>query len=286
MRLTVRIEQRYGVGIPLSQFIAAPTAARLAARLREGGAAPAFDPLVPIRPQGTRPPLFMVHPMGGNVLRYVPFARHLPEDQPLYALQACGSDPGTTPLGTVEELADGYIAALRTVQPHGPYSVGGWSYGGFVAFEIARRLRDAGEEVAHLVLLDTTALSRSERHRHDDALLGWFFWELLWLGRGGDSPMEVIPDGLEGLDEKFQFIARLAADEGVLPAGNSGAVIRRLFGVHRANWQAALEYRPEDESNGWRDITGGPLRVIAVPGDHLTIMENRTWNTWPGRSRT
>ncbi|GLX34125.1 non-ribosomal peptide synthetase [Streptomyces roseochromogenus] len=305
MRLTVRIEQRYGVGIPLSQFIAAPTAAGLAARLREGGAAPAFDPLVPIRPQGTRPPLFMVHPMGGNVLCYVPFARHLPEDQPLYALQACGADPGTTPLGTVEELADSYIAALRTVQPHGPYSVGGWSYGGFVAFEIARRLRDAGEEVAHLVLLDTTALSLSERHRHDDdALLGWFFWELLWLGRGGDSPMEVIPDGLEGLEEKFEFIARLAADEGVLPAGSSGAVIRRLFGVYRANWQAALDYRPEggyrgltlirameplpevlaamhgaagsrheDESNGWRDITGGPLRVIAVPGDHLTIME-------------
>ncbi|WP_371681071.1 amino acid adenylation domain-containing protein [Streptomyces sp. NBC_01276] len=305
MRLTVRIEQRYGVAVPLSQFIAAPTAAGLAARLRAGGAAPAYDPLVPIRPQGTRPPLFMVHPMGGNVLCYVPFARHLPADQPLYALQACGADPGTTPLGTVEELADSYIAALRTVQPHGPYSVGGWSYGGFVAFEIARRLREAGEEVAHLVLLDTTALSREERHRHDDdALLGWFFWELLWLKRGGDSPMEVIPDELEGLEEKFDFIARLAADEGVLPAGSSGAVIRRLFAVYRANWRAALEYRPEggyrgltlirameplpdvlaamhgaagsrheDESNGWRDMAGGRLRIIAVPGDHLTIME-------------
>ncbi|MEU9120996.1 amino acid adenylation domain-containing protein [Streptomyces sp. NPDC048506] len=305
MRLVVRIEQRYGVNIPLSEFIAAPTVAGLAARLRTGDAVAAFDPLVPIRPEGTRPPLFMVHPMGGNVLCYVRFARHLPDDQPLYALQAAGADPGTTPLGTVEEIAESYLAALRKVQPHGPYAIGGWSFGGFVAFEMARRLRASGEQVAHLVLLDTTALTQGQRQRHDDdALLGWFFWELLWLERGGDSPMEVIPDELSTLEEKFDFIARLATDAGVLPAGSSGAVIRRLFRVYRANWRAALDYRPEvgdqgltliraaeplpdvlaamhgaagsrhaDSTNGWREMTDGPLQVIGVPGDHLTIME-------------
>ncbi|MEW1656697.1 amino acid adenylation domain-containing protein [Streptomyces sp. NPDC093707] len=305
MRLVVQIEQRYGVNIPMSKFIAAPTVARLAARLRAGDAVAAYDPLVPIRPHGTRPPLFLVHPMGGNVLCYVRFARHLPDDQPLYALQAAGADPGTTPLRTVEEIADSYIEALRTVQPHGPYTLGGWSFGGFVAFEIARRLRAAGEDVAHLILLDTTALNQGHRHRHDDdALLGWFFWELLWLERGGDSPMEVIPDELTTLEEKFDFIAHLATDAGVLPAGSSGAVIRRLFHVYRANWKAALDYRPEagdqaltlirarqplpdvlaamhgaagsrhqDETNGWSDMTGGPVQVIGVPGDHLTIME-------------
>lgn len=305
MRLVVRIEQRYGVNIPLAEFIATPTVAGLAARLRAGGAVAAYDPLVPIRPEGTRTPLFMVHPMGGNVLCYVRFARHLPDDQPLYALQAAGADPGTRPLRTVEEIADSYIAAMRTVQPHGPYAIAGWSFGGFVAFEIARRLRASGEDVARLVLLDTTALSQGERHRHDDdALLGWFFWELLWLERGGDSPMEVIPDELSSLEEKFDFIARLATDAGVLPAGSSGAVIRRLFRVYQANWQAALDYRPEaagqgvtlirameplpdvlatmhgaagsrhkDRTNGWSDMTDGPLQVIDVPGDHLTIME-------------
>ncbi|MFD0385476.1 thioesterase domain-containing protein [Streptomyces stramineus] len=158
MRLVVRIEQRYGVNIPLSGFIAAPTVAALAARLRAGDAVATYDPVVPIRPEGTRPPLFMVHPMGGNVLCYVPFSRHLPDDQPLYALQAAGADPGTTPLGTVEDIAAAYVTALRGVQPHGPYAVGGWSFGGFVAFEIARQLRAAGEEVSRLILLDTTAL--------------------------------------------------------------------------------------------------------------------------------
>ncbi|MEU7134900.1 amino acid adenylation domain-containing protein [Streptomyces sp. NPDC046261] len=305
MRLVVQIEQRYGVHIPLSGFVAAPTVAALAERLRAGDAVAAYDPVVPIRPEGTRPPLFMVHPMGGNVLCYVPFSRHLPDDQPLYALQAAGADPGTTPLRTVEEIAAGYVAALRGVQPQGPYAVGGWSFGGFVAFEIARQLRAAGEEVSRLVLLDTTALDQGARLRHDDdALLRWFFWELLLLERGGDSPMEAIPDELAGLEEKFDFIARLASDAGVLPAGSSGAVIRRLFGVYRANWQATLEYRPgvqeqdltlirameplpdvltamhgaagsrhQDRTNGWSDMTSGRLHVVDVPGDHLTIME-------------
>ncbi|MGK5628543.1 amino acid adenylation domain-containing protein [Streptomyces sp. URMC 123] len=305
MRLVVLIEQRYGVNVPLSGFIAAPTVAELAARLRSGDAVPAFDPLVPIRPQGDRRPLFMVHPMGGNVLCYLPFARHLPADQPLYALQAAGAEPGTEPLRSVPELAASYVAALRRVQPHGPYTIGGWSFGGFVAFEVARQLREAGEEVADLVLLDTTALNPGERVRHsDDALLGWFFWELLWLERGGASPMEVIPEGLTTLEEKFSFIARFATEAGVLPAGSSGAVVRRLFRVYEANWTAALEYRPEavpqdvtlirateplpevllsmhgaagsrheDPANGWQLMTCGRLEVIGVPGDHLTIME-------------
>lgn len=305
MRLVVQIEQRYGVNIPLSGFIAAPTVAGLAVRLRAGGAVAVYGPVVPIRPEGTRPPLFMVHPMGGNVLCYVRFARHLPDDQPLYALQAAGTDPGTTPLSTVEEIAAAYVAALRRVQPHGPYAIGGWSFGGFVAFEIARQLRASGEEVPALVLLDTTALKQGPRTLHDDdALLGWFFWELLWPETGSSSPMKATPDELVTLDDKFDFIASLASDAGVLPRGSSGTVTRRLFRVYWANWHAALAYRPavedqdltliramdplpevlvamhsaagsrhQDRTNGWNDMTRGRVHVIDVPGDHLTIME-------------
>ncbi|MFD1830372.1 amino acid adenylation domain-containing protein [Streptomyces desertarenae] len=305
MRLVVLIEQRYGVGIPLSEFVAAPTVAELAARLRGDGAVAAFDSLVPIRPHGDRRPVFFVHPMGGNVLCYVRFARHLPDGLPFYAFQAAGVDPGTEPLRSVEEIAAGYVARMRSVQPVGPYVVGGWSFGGFVAFEMARQLRAAGEEVERLILLDTTALNPGRRLRtDDDALLGWFFWELLWLRRGGDSPLELIPDELTTLEERFDFIARLAVDEGVLPAGSTGAVVRRLFHVYEANWRAAFAYRPEvvdqdmvlvhaseplpevlesmhtaiesmhrDPANGWRERTSGELTVIDVPGDHLTIME-------------
>ncbi|MEV7671653.1 amino acid adenylation domain-containing protein [Streptomyces sp. NPDC088752] len=305
MRLVVQIEQRYGTNVPLSDFVAAPTAAALAARLRSGEAGAAFDPLVPIRPEGDKRPMFFVHPMGGNVLCYVRFAKHLPDDRPFYALQAAGADPGTEALRSVEEIAADYVEAIRRVQPSGPYVIGGWSFGGFVAFEMARQLRAAGEEIARLVLLDTTALNPGRRlNTGDEALLGWFFWELLWLRRGGDSPLELIPDELSTLEEKFDFIAQLAVDEGVLPAGSTGAVVRRLFHVYEANWKAAFAYRPEvvdqdmvlihaseplpevldsmhtaiesmhaDPANGWSERTSGVLDVVDVPGDHLTIME-------------
>ncbi|MFD4258366.1 amino acid adenylation domain-containing protein [Streptomyces sp. NPDC058534] len=305
MRLVVLIEQRYGTAIPLSEFVAAPTVAELAARLRAGGSVAGFDPLVPIRTEGTERPLFFVHPMGGNVLCYVRFARHLPADRPFYALQAAGVDAGTEPLRSVPEIAASYVARIREVQPEGPYLIGGWSFGGFVAFEMARQLRAQGQEVRRLVLLDTTALNPGRRLRtSDDALLSWFFWELLWLRRGGDSPQEVIPAELTTLEEKFDFIARLAVEEGVLPAGATGAVVHRLFQVYEANWRAAFAYRPDvveqdmvlihateplpevldtmhtaiqsmhrDPTNGWRERTSGRLTVVDVPGDHLTIME-------------
>ncbi|MBN0042924.1 amino acid adenylation domain-containing protein [Streptomyces actuosus] len=304
MRLVVRIEQRYQVNIPLAEFVATPTPAGIAARLRDGGAQAAFDPLVPIRPQGSRPPLFMVHPMGGTVLCYVAFARHLPADLPLYALQAAGADPGTTPLSSVEDLADSYIAALRTVRPHGPYTIGGWSFGGFVAFEIARRLRAEGEQVT-LLVVDTTALDQGPRSPHDDeSMLDWFFHELLRPRDGGTAPARTVPGGLASPEERFTHMARVASERGVLPSGSSGAVIRRLFDVYRANWRATLAYRParedqdltliraaeplpavlsamhgaartrhQDPCNGWSAMTSGRIHTVHVPGDHLTMME-------------
>ncbi|WP_431312972.1 amino acid adenylation domain-containing protein [Streptomyces silvensis] len=306
MRLVVLTEERFGTAIPLSDFIVAPTVAELAERLRATGTVPAaFDPLVAIRPEGTRPPLFFAHPMGGNVLCYVPFAKHLPQDQPFYALQAAGSDVGTEPVRGIERLAADYIAAMRRVQPHGPYHIGGWSFGGFVAFEMARQLHAAGERVGGLVLLDTTALNPGRRPWTDDeALLGWFFWELLWLQHGSATAGDLLPPDLTTLDEKFAFMTGLAVAEGVLPAGSGDAVVRRLFRLYEANWRSAFDYRPEvvdhdvvlvrardplpgvlldmhtaidsmhaDPTNGWQERTAGRLSVIEVEGDHLTIME-------------
>ncbi|WP_241483240.1 thioesterase domain-containing protein [Nocardiopsis halophila] len=312
MRLVVLVEQRFGTVIPLSELIASPTVADLAARVSEaegtghgGGAAERFDPLVPIRTGGDRAPLFYVHPMGGNVLCYVPFAKRLPPDRPMYALQAFGTDAGTEPVRGMEAIAAGYIEAVRRVQPHGPYHIGGWSFGGFVAFEMARQLRAAGEEIASLVVLDTTALNPERRERTDDeALIAWFFWELLWLQRGGESPEAVIPAELTTLDEKFEYITALAVAEGVLPPGSTDAIVRRLFRLYEANWRSAFDYWPEevdqdmvlvhaveplpevllsmhtairsmheDPANGWRQRTSGRLTVVEAEGDHLTIME-------------
>ena len=133
-----------------------PPPPHLASLIAAGGPVRRFDPVVALRTSGDRPPLFLVHPIGGNVLCYLDLVKHLPADQPVYALQAAGAEPGATPLRTMSDLAASYIAAIRRVRPHGPYNVGGWSFGGYVAVEMARQLAD--EELARLILLDTIAL--------------------------------------------------------------------------------------------------------------------------------
>ncbi|MGH3772432.1 MAG: amino acid adenylation domain-containing protein [Pseudonocardiaceae bacterium] len=304
IRLTTRVEQRYGVHLPLAALAEKPTVAGLAERLRQGHATSTFDPLVTLRSGGRRAPLFLVHPMGGGVLCYLPLARHLPEDLPFYALQAAGSEPGTEPVPAMPELAARYLAAMRRVQPEGPYTIGGWSFGGFVAFEMARQLRANGEDVADLLLIDSTALNPGGyRGSADESMLNWFFWELLWMHRGADAPEPVLPEGLGGFLEQTEYIAEEAVRLGVLPSDSSGAVIRRLFRLYRANLQAVLDYWPEPlesditllrtvqplpdvlrpmhdmvgtshdtADNGWTRWTNARLMVVAVPGDHLSLM--------------
>lgn len=305
MRLVMTIEQRYGVSVPLSAFVAAPTVSGLAEFLRAGESAAEFDPVVPIRSTGDKPPLFLVHPLGGHVLCYVRLAHHLPHDQPVYALQAAGTVPGTEPLSSVPELADSYLKAMRRACPEGPYVIGGWSFGGFIAFEMARQLRRADPGALQgTVLIDPIFVKQGERPDvADHSLLEWFFWELLWTGRDGTAPVVPLPDGLAE-DATFGFIVEHAMRAGVLPAGSSPATVRRLFGMFKAHWQAILSYQPgpgeqdlvllradaelpqilrpmhsaartlhQDPTNGWAELTTGHLQVVGVPGDHLVLLE-------------
>ncbi len=122
---------------------------------RQGLTADAGSPLVAIDPDGSLPPLFLVHPAAGTVDCYLALARHLDPEQPLYAFQAAGVDGRGEPCDRVETLASRYVEALRQRRPRGPYHLGGWSLGAVVAFEMARRLHASGEEIALLALLDS-----------------------------------------------------------------------------------------------------------------------------------
>ena len=117
MRVVMAIARTWDVEIPLDAFVAAPTPAHIASLIAAGGPVRTFDPVVALRTSGDRPPLFLVHPMGGNVLCYLDLVKHLPVDQPVYALQAAGAEPGATPLRTMSDLAASYIAAIRQGAP-------------------------------------------------------------------------------------------------------------------------------------------------------------------------
>ena len=200
------IERRWGVQVPLSTFVASPDAGALAA-LVGSGEVREFDPVVVLRADGEDPPLVLVHPIGGNVLCYLELVKHLPPGRPVYALQAPGAEPGISPLRTVDELAATYLAAIRRVHPHGPYVLAGWSFGGYVAVEMARQLDEA--EIAALVLLDTVTIGDGPRKAaSEEELVTWFFMELLW-GVHGERVTELTlvgegPDGMfkAGLDTR------------------------------------------------------------------------------------
>ncbi|MFD3519137.1 amino acid adenylation domain-containing protein [Streptomyces sp. NPDC058653] len=110
--------------------------------------------LLPLREEGTRPPLFCVHPAAGIAWSYAGLTGPLGTDQPLYGLQARGLDGSQVLPGSVAEMAADYVAQLRTVQPAGPYHLLGWSFGGMVAHEMAVQLQRAGEEIGLLAVLD------------------------------------------------------------------------------------------------------------------------------------
>ncbi|MFI9122352.1 amino acid adenylation domain-containing protein [Streptomyces bikiniensis] len=115
--------------------------------------------LLPLREEGSRPPLFCVHPAAGIAWSYAGLTGPLGTDQPLYGLQARGLDGSRVLPGSIAEMAADYVTRIRTVQPTGPYHLLGWSFGGVVAHEMAVQLQRAGEEVGLLAVLDAMPLA-------------------------------------------------------------------------------------------------------------------------------
>jgi thioesterase domain-containing protein/acyl carrier protein len=157
VRLVDRIHKQFEQELPLSVLFLNPTVEGLANTLSSQTDSLPWSPLVAIQPAGSKPPFFCIHPILGVVFPYYELAYHLGSDQPFYALQSLGIDGKHPPLTRIEEMATYYIKALRTVQPEGPYYLGGWSFGGLVAFEMAQQLQREGHEVALLAILDTLA---------------------------------------------------------------------------------------------------------------------------------
>ncbi|MCB1037113.1 MAG: non-ribosomal peptide synthetase, partial [Acidobacteria bacterium] len=187
VRLMGRVQQETGKELPLSSLFTAPTVEQQAALL-QGADEPVADLpplLVPLAPSGRLAPFFWVHPVGGAVFCYRELAQVLAgrgADRPFFGLQApplasatAGDLASRPPLPSVGEMAELYLEQIQQVQPEGPYHLAGWSFGGYVAYEMARRLRQAGDEVALLVLLDTAGLDPERSREEPDELESLLF---------------------------------------------------------------------------------------------------------------
>ncbi len=160
-----RVDRQFGRRLPLATFFQGATIAYFASLIPKAVAATAWRSLVPIRAEGTRPPLFLVHAVFGDVLCFADLVKALGPEQPCYGLQARGLDGAVPPLRRVEEIARYYVDEIRTVRPSGPYCIGGLSSGATIAYEMARQLLASGDEVALLASFDGSARPARQARR-------------------------------------------------------------------------------------------------------------------------
>ncbi len=224
--------------------------------------APDWSPLVKLqRGDGNRPPLFFVHPAGGNVFCYGPLAHHLGAEQAFYGLQSFGLAKGHEPLTGIPEMARRYLEAVRRLQPEGPYMLGGWSIGGNIAFEMAQQLQSAGQEVGLLALIDTyhPSVMNYAVEADDEKRLLQFKSDMLAVGMDPDLD----PDQFNRLYQVFQ--ANVQAMMGYEPKPYAGR-ITFFKPTIRIGGDA---YDPAED---WRSDAAEGVEVHMVPGNHYTML--------------
>ena len=155
LRIFAQIEKLCGKNFPLATLYQAPTIHQMAGVIQHDELKPDWSSLVEIQPNGSNPPLFLMHGAGGNILLYRDLVRHLGDHQPVYGLQSKGLDGQSIYHHRVEDMAAHYIREIKSVQPEGPYYLGGYCLGGTIALEMAQQLLTNSERVAFLALFET-----------------------------------------------------------------------------------------------------------------------------------
>jgi thioesterase domain-containing protein len=285
--LFAAIERDLGDSLALGAIFRAPTIEKLAQLIEGEEDSSRWTSLVPIQPLGTRPPIFCVHGGAGTILHLQPLARRLGEEQPFYGLQSSGLYGGSAPIRTVEEMAAHYLTEMRQVHTGGPWLIAGYCFGTIVAFEIAQRLIEQGEDVRMVALFNGPSPAwikqwgwfgnqpsqrkikpRAPRMTRKEQVLRAlrdpkrFFTAFAWyagqeigklrvklaLARGRPIP--------EREREEFFFDLHARAERAYEPAACSKDLLV-FYG----------EGLYEDPALGWSDLAQGGIQTVAVPGE-------------------
>ncbi|MCX5202720.1 amino acid adenylation domain-containing protein [Streptomyces sp. NBC_00237] len=261
VQLMEEIRRELSVRAPLNTVFRHPTVEGLCAELPAAPAALRQLVVPLVESDSRRAPLFLVHPQSGGASGYLSLTGLLGTDRPVYGIEAVGYDTDEQPLATVEEQAHRYLRELRKVAPEGPYLLMGWSYGGLVAFEMARLLEDEGNAPEFLGIIDVGAPGAPRGERPEN----------------GNAPF------------------RIGSGPEQLPAQGGTALLRRMERIFAANGDAVARYRstrrlrmpihlfvsaddhptlrtPQVDTALWEQHTDGGLSVFDVPGNHFDML--------------
>jgi len=269
LNLMFAIEEALGRQLPVTLIYAAPTIAALAAAI-DGHAAPRFSPLVLIR-AGTGAPLFIVHGVGGNVMELFACGRLVAGDGAVYGIQARGLDGEQKPNRSIDAMADDYLAAIREAFPRGPYHLAGYSSGGLVAFEMARRLAARGERPASLTLIDTQTNARQwplAVWAHHVGQRGRHHLKALQARPLGDYP-RYCASAVVSFARRVLWRLGLEPPQAVLPAMR---IPQALQEVYDATLAAIAQYRP-------RRYDGAIQLVVPHEADPMMANPARIWTS-------
>jgi thioesterase domain-containing protein len=213
------------------------------------------DTLVAIKPSGAKPPLHCVHAVSGSPYAYNGLARLLDKEQPVYGFEAPGFDNERTPVTSLRELAAEYVEALRSAHS-GPYCLFGWSMGGVIAFEMALRLTEAGEEVPLLVLVDAVTPLKEDMPDHADMTKS-FLYDLMAAAAISRDTMDSVLAGAGAEPEAaFGWIEQT----GLLPEELDAEFLSERYAVFHAHIEASYGYETDEI------YRGGPVLAIKAAG--------------------
>lgn len=287
VQIITELEQKLGKTLPFSSIFNSPTVAQLAAFLQEQNSRVVQQSaLVPVKTTGKRTPLFCVHADGGAFF-YLNFAKYLSDEQPFYGLQSRGLDANEEPFTDLKEMVAYYIREIRTVQPEGPYFIGGFSVGGIFAYEMAQQLLSQGQKVSVLAMLDATAP-------------GYPVYEVKEVARVRKlkrlfqkTPAGLIKTIFSGTKSRAQKAFKNISIDIMHWMKRPLSPELRVHLLQRLNQNMGDLYQPvpypdsihvfcadeqeqgiiRDDSLGWKEYVTGEIHSYNIPGDHETIFK-------------
>jgi len=292
VQLTGKINQQLGLELDNQFLLSNTTIAAMAEAIESGDTDNAHPTLVTLnKGDSNRTPLFLMHPIGGTVYCYMALAQAMDKQQPLYAFQSPGIEEAEDAEVGIEEISRHYVKVIQEIQPEGPILLGGWCFGGVLAYEASRQLQAAEREVAQIYSFDTRApiIANHPDDGDDATLLSWFARD---LAVPHNKTLHIPPEELREIDvdEQFEYVLKRAKAIGVIDTDADEEKLLNYFSVYIANGMAlqmyeehsvdvplTLYFARDEQADygpqlGWDQLLAAGLCKVDIAGDHNSIM--------------